>query len=88
MILILLYLQACYLTLVQQSSEVHHKSTVEMIYINAYNTLPLFLTMSLVLGEPAQVAQHIYPLQPGGIVMQNIMVVEAGWVVAVGKGKN
>jgi len=53
------FAQACYLTLVQQSSEVHHKSTVEMIYINAYNTLPLFLTMSLVLGEPAQVADSL-----------------------------
>ena len=43
------------MTLVQKSFEFHHKSTLEMIYINAYNTMPIFLTMSLILGEPEKV---------------------------------
>jgi len=51
-----MFAQAAYLTLVQKSSEHHHKSTLELIYINAYNTLPIFLTVALVLGEPEKVA--------------------------------
>ena len=44
--------QGGYLTLVQRSSE-NKKSTMEMIHINSYNTLPFFMVMSVVLGEPA-----------------------------------
>jgi hypothetical protein len=51
--------QAAYLTLVQKSSEHHHKSTLELLHLNAFNTLPLFLTMSLVLGEPASVSASL-----------------------------
>lgn len=50
------FAQASYLTLVQKCSEHQHKGILEMIYVNAYNTLPVFLTMSVVLGEPAQIA--------------------------------
>jgi solute carrier family 35 protein len=53
------FAQASYLTLVQLNSENHHKSTMEMIYINAYNTLPVFLIMALVLGEPSKVANSL-----------------------------
>ncbi|XP_023323853.1 UDP-galactose/UDP-glucose transporter 7 [Eurytemora carolleeae] len=53
------FAQASYLTLVQKSSEFNHKNTLEMIYINAYNTLPVFLTMALVLGEPSKVANSL-----------------------------
>jgi hypothetical protein len=51
--------QAAYLTLVQKSSEHQHKSTLELLHLNAFNTLPLFLTMSLVLGEPASVSASL-----------------------------
>jgi hypothetical protein len=51
--------QAAYLTLVQKSSEHHHKSTLELLHLNAFNTLPLFLTMSLLLGEPASVSASL-----------------------------
>ena len=52
-------MQAAYLTLVQKSSEHHHKSTLELLHLNAMNTLPLFLTMSLLLGEPASVSASL-----------------------------
>jgi hypothetical protein len=53
------HVQAAYLTLVQKSSEHHHKSTLELLHLNAFNTLPLFLTMSLLLGEPASVSASL-----------------------------
>jgi len=53
------FAQAGYLTLVQKSSETRHKSSIEMIHINAYNTLPLFLTLAILLGEPEKVAASL-----------------------------
>ena len=50
------FAQAGYLTLVQRSSENKH-STLEMIHINSYNTLPFFLGMSLVMSEPTKILQ-------------------------------
>lgn len=53
------FAQAGYLTLVQKSSETRHKSSLEMIHINAYNTLPVFLTFAILLGEPDKVASSL-----------------------------
>ena len=63
--MILCHLQAGYLTLVQKSSEQNHKSIIEMLYVNSYNTLPIFLTVSMILGEPLQVGQALSSVQPG-----------------------
>ena len=59
------YFQAGYLTLVQKSSEQNHKSIIEMLYVNSYNTLPIFLTVSMILGEPLQVGEALTAVQPG-----------------------
>jgi len=59
------FAQAGYLTLVQKSSEVNHRSTVEMLHVNSFNTLPIFLTMSMVLGEPADIGQSVSIAEPG-----------------------
>jgi len=59
------FAQAGYLTLVQKSSEQNHKSIIEMLYVNSYNTLPIFLTVSMILGEPLQVGQALSSVQPG-----------------------
>jgi len=53
------FAQAGYLTFVQRSSELRHKSSVEMIHINAYNTLPVFLTIAILIGEPDKVANSL-----------------------------
>ncbi|XP_059082268.1 uncharacterized protein LOC131879833 isoform X2 [Tigriopus californicus] len=44
--------QGGYLTLVQKNSE-SRKSTLEMVYVNGYNTLPFFITFSIIMGEPS-----------------------------------
>merc|ERR1719384_1189219 len=59
------FAQAGYLTLVQKSSEQNHKSIVEMLYVNSYNTLPIFLTVSMILGEPLQVGEALSSVQSG-----------------------
>merc|ERR1719192_588290 len=59
------FAQAGYLTLVQKSSEQNHKSILEMLYVNSYNTLPIFLTVSMILGEPLQVGEALTAVQPG-----------------------
>ena len=57
--------QAGYLTLVQKSSEQNHKGILEMLHVNSYNTLPIFLTLSFVLGEPAAIGSGAGSLEPG-----------------------
>ena len=52
--LLSVFAQGGYLTLVQRSSE-NLSSTVQMIYVNAYNTFPVFLVMCIVLGEPGSI---------------------------------
>ena len=47
--------QAVYLTFVQKYSEKEKLTAVAMIYINAVNTLPVFLLSTLFLGEPGQI---------------------------------
>jgi len=59
------FAQAGYLTLVQKSSEVNHRTTVEMLHVNSFNTLPIFLTMSMILGEPADIGQSVSIAEPG-----------------------
>lgn len=59
------FAQAGYLTLVQKSSEQNHKSIVEMLYVNSYNTLPIFLTVSMILGEPANIGQSLSSVEGG-----------------------
>jgi len=57
--------QAAYLTLVQRTSEQHHRSTVEMLHVNSFNTLPIFLTVSMVVGEPAKIGMSLAAAAPG-----------------------
>lgn len=57
--------QAGYLTLVQKCSEFQHRSTVEMLHVNAFNTLPIFLTVSMVIGEPRMIGDSVAVAEPG-----------------------
>jgi hypothetical protein len=52
------FAQAGYLTLVQRYSEERKNSSsaLEMVYINSCNTLPMFITASVLLGEIGMVA--------------------------------
>jgi len=59
------FAQAGYLTLVQRSSEVNHRSTVEMLHVNSFNTLPVFLSMSMIVGEPKRVGESLSAAEPG-----------------------
>ena len=36
-----------------------------MLHVNSFNTLPIFLTMSMVLGEPADIGQSVSIAEPG-----------------------
>jgi hypothetical protein len=53
------------MTLVQKSSEVNHRSTVEMLHVNSLNTLPISLTMSMVLGELGDIGQSVSIAEQG-----------------------
>ena len=57
--------QAAYLTLIQRSAEFNHRSTVEMLHITSLTTLPIFLTMSLIIGEPEKMRESASALEPG-----------------------
>ena len=73
--------QAAYLTLVQRSSENHHKSTLELLHLNAFNTLPLFLTMSLLLGEPASVSASLLTEDKSFYVVFVILIREYSYLI-------
>lgn len=47
------FAQAIYLTLIQKCSEQKHRSTIQMIHVNAFNTLPFFLVVSMLMSEPS-----------------------------------
>jgi len=51
------FAQGGYLTLVQRSSLEMKKSTLEMIHINGFNTLPFFTIMSMLIMEPIKIAE-------------------------------
>ena len=36
-----------------------------MLHVNSYNTLPIFLTVSMIMGEPLQVGQALGSVQSG-----------------------
>lgn len=74
------FAQAAYLTLVQKSSEHHHKHTLELLHLNAFNTLPLFLTMSLILGEPASVSASLLN-EDGSFYVVFVILILSGCVL-------
>merc|ERR1712142_1004990 len=45
------FAQAGYFTLVQKDSEVNKLSTLQMLYLNACNTLPIFILLSIMFTE-------------------------------------
>ena len=51
------FAQGGYLTLVQRSSSEMKKSTLEMIHINGFNTLPFFTIVSMAIMEPIKIAE-------------------------------
>eukprot|EP00095_Tigriopus_kingsejongensis_P003706 maker-scaffold382_size189932-snap-gene-0.28 protein:Tk03706 transcript:maker-scaffold382_size189932-snap-gene-0.28-mRNA-1 annotation:"hypothetical protein CAPTEDRAFT_101209" len=48
------FAQGGYLTLVEKSSD-GKRSTLEMVYINGFNTLPFFLIMAMITFEPMEI---------------------------------
>ena len=55
--LLSIFAQGGYLTYVQKSSGDMKKSTMEMIHINSFNTLPFFVIGSLAIMEPFKMAK-------------------------------
>merc|ERR1712223_1155044 len=55
--LLSVFAQGGYLTYVQRSSNEMKKSTLEMIHINGFNTLPFFAIVSMALMEPVKIAE-------------------------------
>jgi len=74
------FAQAGYLTLVQKSSEQNHKSIVEMLHVNAYNTLPIFITVSMILGEPANISSSLDSLD-ASFVMVFVLLILSGCIL-------
>ena len=67
--------QAAYLTLIQRNAEFNHRSTVEMLHITSITTLPIFLTMSLVMGEPDKMRENSSVLEPGFCIIFLLLLV-------------
>ena len=67
--------QAAYLTLIQRNAEFNHRSTVEMLHITSITTLPIFLTMSLVMGEPDKMRENASVLEPGFCIIFLVLLV-------------
>merc|ERR1719228_827845 len=55
--LLSVFAQGGYLTYVQRSSSEMKKSTLEMIHINGFNTLPFFAVVSMAIMEPVKIAE-------------------------------
>merc|ERR1712223_601344 len=55
--LLSVFAQGGYLTCVQRSSNEMKKSTLEMIHINGFNTLPFFAIVSMAIMEPVKIAE-------------------------------
>ena len=55
--LLSVFAQGGYLTYVQRSSSEMKKSTLEMIHINGFNTLPFFAIVSMAIMEPVKIAE-------------------------------
>lgn len=53
------FAQAGYLTLIQLNSEVNNRSAIEMIYLNGYNTLPLFVILTATLEDPIKLIKML-----------------------------
>jgi drug/metabolite transporter (DMT)-like permease len=68
------FAQAAYLTLVQRSSEVQHRTTVEMLHVNSFNTLPIFLTVSMIVGEPQRIGESLSVAAPGFTVVFVLLI--------------
>jgi len=67
------FAQAAYLTLIQKSSEQKHRSTFQMLLMNGYNTLPIFLVVSLLVGEPADIGQSTAVNEPGFLPLFSLL---------------
>jgi len=62
------FAQGGYLTLVQRNAEAAKRRgkdqqrqlqwTLQLLYVNSYNTLPFFVLVSILLGEPAKIAHY------------------------------
>jgi len=69
------FAQGGYLTLVQRNAEASRKRskeqqrqlqwTLQLLYVNSYNTLPFFVLVSIMLGEPAKIAAYEMLWDPG-----------------------
>jgi len=74
------FAQAGYLTLVQASSEFQKRSTLEMLHINGFNTLPIFLTVSMILGEPRAIGGSD-AVQEEGFTLVFILLILSGCIL-------
>lgn len=46
-----------------------------MLHVNSYNTLPIFLTLSVVLGEPASIGGFLDSLEAGFFLVFGLLIV-------------
>ena len=74
--------QAAYLTLIQRNAEFNHRSTVEMLHITSLTTLPIFLTMSLIIGEPEKIKESASVLEPGFCMVFLLLLVSGRFSTA------
>ena len=68
------FAQAGYLTLVQRGSEINQRSTVEMLHISGFNTLPVFLAVSVLVGEPQQIGASFSEADPSFSAVFSLLI--------------
>lgn len=66
------FAQGGYLTFVQRSSMEMKRSTIEMIHINGFNTLPFFTIVSMCIQEPMKIASST---SFQGLMMNFVLIV-------------
>jgi len=72
------FAQAGYFTLVQKDAEVNKKSTLQMLYLNAWNTLPVFTVMSMVLGEFVPASAQLSESNTPFLFLYSLLIVSGG----------
>jgi len=72
------FAQAGYFTLVQKDSEVTKLSTLQMLYLNACNSLPIFLICSIIFAEFSPAIAHLAESKIEFLGLYTLLLVSGG----------
>jgi len=72
------FAQAGYFTLVQKDSEVTKLSTLQMLYLNACNSLPIFILCSIIFAEFSPAISHLFESNIVFLSLYTLLLVSGG----------